>query len=114
MFRVHRIYGPVEAWIGFLLDVDASQVRCLGGGPAGNWAHYEHPELGEIVVHEHRVYAGKKTFFDAGLESEDCQNFVSGFLGERPFPTDERGKELYFAGIVSESKSRFKESPLAA
>ena len=114
MLKIDRKYGPLEAWAGFLFNVDASQIFCLGGGAAGNWAHYEHPKLGRIVVHEHDVYAGKRIFFNRGIETEECQAFVSGFLGRRPFPTDRKGKEIYYAGIVSESESRQKESQLVA
>ena len=100
-----RKHGPTQAWIGYLFNIDANELSFAGAGIRGQWSHYNHPKLGKIVVHENRIYSSNRTFSNKGLESEDFNVFVSGFLGERPFPQDKKGKEFYSAGMSAEVKA---------
>ena len=109
----HRAYGPVEAWIGFKLKIDPAQLEPLSAGGGGHaWANYRHPELGIVTIHPDDLYSKSRTLFHCGFESPDCQAFVRGFCGEKPFPTDKRGKDLYSEGMKAEVQAREKKSEL--
>ncbi len=110
-----RAYGPVEAWIGFKLKINSAELEPLSVGGGGNaWANYKHPELGTLTIHPGEIYSRTKSLFHCGFESPNFQAFVNGFLGRKPFPTEKRGKDLYFEGMKAEIQARDKAERLGS
>jgi hypothetical protein len=95
--------GAVEAWIGFRLNLDPSQLALIFNG--NRYAAYEHAQLGKITINHETLCTKHSLLSGAGLECGDFIAFRNGFEGKGKRPWF--GKKCSFYDIAADAHAKW-------
>ena len=105
-----RKVGPVEAWIGFRLGIDPTQLVLTHCMP--KLTTYEHPEAGKVTIDAESLTTRYALLSEAGLETAHFQAFRRGYECKGRKPLWGRCRTLYARAAEARVKWGEKEIPV--